>query len=146
MQDLFNPDTDVIEVDKDGNWIAAWADLKKEGNVQQDEPINPAEAEDYAIITYSGAKPQLKVNGSYKTITITYYNSDEIITNQMPGEWSYWIDDVNVGELIQTLTTDDENKIKIKFLGDEDYLGKILIIRNTKDSIVAELKFEIVSL
>lgn len=143
---MYNPDTDVIETDKDGNWIAAWADLNKEGNIQQDEPIDPAIAEDYAIITYSGVKPQLKVNGSYKTITIKYYNSDELITNQTPGEWSYWIDDVNVNDLIQTLTTDDENKIKIKFLGDEDYLGKILIIRNTRDSIIAELKFEIVSL
>jgi len=145
-QDLFNPHTDVIEYDEDGNWIAAWADLNKKGNVQQDEPVDPAVVDDYAVITYSGAKPQLKVNGSYKTLNITYYNSGELITNQTPGEWSYWIDDINVNDLIQTLATDDENKIKIKFLGDEECLDKILVIRNTRDSVVAEINFEIVSL
>ena len=145
-QDLYNPHTDVIEYDDDGNWIGAWADLNKKGNVQQNETVDPAIVNDYAVITYSGTKPQLKVNGSYKTLTITYYNSGELITNQAPGEWSFWIDDVDVSDLIQILSTDEENKIKVKFLGNEEYLDKILIIRNTRDSIVAELKFEIVSL
>ena len=146
VQDLYNPHTDVIEYDEDGNWIAAWADLKKEGNIQQDKPVDPAVVDDYAVITYFGAKPQLKVNGSYKTLTITYYNSGELINNQTPGEWSFWIDDVDVSELIQILSTSDENKIKIKFLGDEEYLDKILVIRNTRDSVVAEINFEIISL
>ena len=150
-QDLYNPHTDVIEYDDDGNWIGAWADLKKEGNVQQDEPVDPAIINDYAVIEYSGTAPTLKVNGSYKKITIKYYNSGELLANQTPGEWSFWYKDkddkyVNVDDLVKILETDQENSIKIKFLGDEEYLGTILIVRNTRGKVVADFSFEIVSL
>lgn len=150
-QDTFNPHTDFIERDTDGKLIGIWADYYSDGNLPIIEPTDPEvlpiETDgDYAEITYSGTKPQLKINGGYKTITISYYNSGELLKNQTPGEWSYWIDDTDVSDLVGVLETDDENKIKIKFLGDEEYLHKVLTVRNIRDSITAEIKFELISL
>lgn len=146
VQDRFNPHTDWIEKDDKGNWVAAWADYFKSGNVEQGPEPDPSQDKDYAIITYSGTVAQIKVGGSYKSITITYYNSNEIIENQQPGDWSFWIDNINVNELIQIKSTDSDNTIKIKFTGDEDYLGKLLVVKNIRDEVVAELNLEIVSL
>lgn len=150
-QDIYNPNTDVIERDIDGNWIAAWADLKGDGNlpiVQEEDPEAPPIETDgnYAEMTYTGTKPQLKINGGYKTITITYYNSGELLKDQEPGEWSYLIDDTDVSELVNVLTTDSPNVIKVKFLGDENYLHKVLTVKNTRSDASAELQFELISL
>lgn len=150
-QDQYNRHTDVIEKDEKGNWIAAWADLKSEPNLPGEPPSDPEappleQVGDYAEITCSGTKPQIKVNGSYKTLTIQYYNSGELLKNQIPGEWSYWIDDIDVTDLIKTLNGYNPNQIKVKFLGDETYLGKALTIRNSRDNIIAEIQLELISL
>ena len=147
-QDMYNPHTDVIEKDEKGNWIAAWADLIKDNNLPNDNPIipDPQSFGNYAEITYAGTEPHIKVNGSYKKIILTYYNSNEILKDQTPGEWSYWIDDIDVGELIKVIESDSPNIIKIKFLGDENYLGKTLTIKNIRDDIVGTLQLQIVSL
>lgn len=147
-QDEYNQYTDVIEKDENGNWIAAWADLLKESNLPSDTTPTPPPQEygDYAEITYSGTKPHFKVNGSYKTITLTYYSTQTDTVDQTPGEWSYLIDDTDVSDLVKVLETDSPNTIKVKFIGDEEYLGKVLTIKNTRDNIIAEKQFEIVSL
>lgn len=150
-QTEYNPITDVIEKDENGNWIAAWADLKGDGNLPTIETSDPevlplATIGDYAELTYSGTKPQLKVKGGYKAITIAYYNSGQLLKNQTPGDWSFTIDDTDVSDLITKLDTDDPNKIKIKFLGDEHYLHKVLTVKNTREGITAEIKFEIIGL
>lgn len=152
VQDLFNPHTDVIEYDQDDNWVACWCDLRAVQNLPGEPLIDPEappfedEGSDYVIITYIGAKPQIKTNGSYKTINIQYYNSGELLKDQTPGEWSYLIDDTDVSDLVKVLNTESPNNIKVKFVGNEEYLGKILIIKNVRDDLVAELQLEIVSL
>lgn len=150
-QDLWNPHTDVIERDDDGNLIGLWADLKSEPNLPGKPPSDPEvlpieTVGDYAEITCSGTKPQIKVNGSYKTLTIQYYNSGELLKNQIPGEWSYTIDGADASDLIKVLETDNPNQIKIKFLGSEDYLYKYLTVHNVRDGIATEIKIEIISL
>lgn len=151
VQDLYNPNTDVIDYDNDGNWIGVYADLKGDGNLPTIETSDPevlplATIGDYAELTYSGTKPQLKVKGGYKAITIAYYNSGQLLKNQTPGDWSFIIDNTDVSDLITKLDTDDPNKIKIKFLGDEHYLHKVLTVKNTREGITAEIKFEIIGL
>ena len=42
--------------------------------------------------------------------------------------------------------TSSENKIKVKFLGDDSYIGKILTVKNTSENAVAELQIEIIAL
>lgn len=147
-QDIFNSHTDYVEHDEDGNVIGYWANYFKENNLPTDEPIMP-ESElsgNYAEITYAGAEPHIKVNGSYKKITLTYYNSNEELKDQTPGEWSYFIDDTDASELIKVMDTDNPNVIKVKFLGDEEYIGKILTIKNIRDNIVGNIQLQIVAL
>ena len=147
-QDIFNSHTDYIERDEDGNVIGYWANYFKENNLPTDEPIMPEPelSGNYAEITYAGAEPHIKVNGSYKKITLTYYNSNEELKDQTPGEWSYSIDDTDASELIKVLDTDNPNVIKVKFLGDEEYIGKILTIKNIRDNIVGSIQLQIVAL
>lgn len=150
-QDMFNEHTDVIEKDEKGNWIAAWADLKGDGNLpvieEPDREILPLPViGNYAEMTYTGTKPQLKINGGYKSVSIAYYNSGELIKNQTPGQWMFIIDDVDVSEMITVHETDTPNTIKIKFLGDETYMHKVLKIRNEREDASTEIKFELISL
>lgn len=147
-QTNFDQHNDYIERDNDGKVIGMWADYYNEPNLPSDQPNqpDPTVTGDYAEITYSGTKPHLKVNGSYKTITLTYYSTQTDAVDQTPGEWSYLIDDTDVSDLVKVLETDSPNTIKVKFIGDEEYLGKVLTIKNTRDNIIAEKQFEIVSL
>lgn len=147
-QDLWNDHTDVIELDEDGKVVGMWADLINEINQPNNTPTlpNPELNGDYAEITYAGRDPHIKVNGSYKAVTVTYYNSKEILKDQTPGDWSYYIDDTDATDLIKVLETDNSNTIKIKFLGDEEYLGKVLTVKNIRNDVVAELQLKIVSL
>lgn len=147
-QDIYDTHHDYIERDDNNNIIGMWADYYKEDNLPSDIPIipDPELSGDYAEITYAGTEPHIKVNGSYKKLTLTYYNSGEIIDDQTPGDWSYWIDDTDATELVKVLESDNSNIIKIKFLGDEEYLGKSLTIKNVRNNIVAELQLQIVAL
>ena len=147
-QEEWNFHTDVVEYDDDGNVTGMWCDLLKESNLPSENPIqvDPTISGNYAEITYAGKDPHIKVGGSYKTITITYYNSNEVLSNQTPGDWSYSIDDTDAADLVGILETDSPNTIKVKFLGDEHYLGKVLVIKNVRDNIVSELQLQIVSL
>lgn len=147
-QDVFDRHHDFIEYDEDGNLVGMWADYFKETNLPADNLIMP-EPElngNYAEISYTGAEPHIKVNGSYKKLTLTYLNSGEILKDQTPGDWSYWIDDTEVTDLVKVLETENPNTIKIKFLGDEEYLDKFLTIKNVRNNIVAEIRLQIVAL
>lgn len=125
-----------------------WADYWKEPNLPSDVPIVPVPTStgNYAEITYAGSEPHIKVNGSYKKITLTYYDVDESDTDQTPGEWSYLMDDIDVSDLVKVLETDSPNSIKVKFLGGEEFLGRVLTIKNVRNDIIAELQLQIVSL
>jgi len=149
-QDTFDPHHDYIEKDKDGNIVGMWANYFKESNLPSDNPPTPDPRDygSYAVITYAGSEPHIKVNGTYKAVTVSYYNSNELLNDQTPGEWSYFIDDTDASELVKVISQQQSssNTIKIKFLGDESYLGKVLTVKNTRGKIVAELQLQIVAL
>lgn len=145
-QNEWNQHTDVVEYDNEGNVTGMWCDLLKDTNLPSKPDSIPEPYDTYAEINYAGTEPHIKVNGSYKKITIAYYNPSEETTDQTPGEWSYWIDDMDASELIKVLDTEDPNTIKVKFLGDEEYLGKVLTIKNTRDTVIGTLQLQIVSL
>lgn len=147
-QDVFDEHHDYIERDENGKLLGMWANYYKESNLPSEDATTPS-SEDYgtyAEITYAGTDPHIKVNGSYKKINLTYYSTQSDTPDQTPGDWSYYIDDTDASDLVKVLETDSLNSIKIKFLGDEEYLGKILIIKNTRDNVTAELQLQIVSL
>ncbi|SCW64424.1 hypothetical protein SAMN05660484_02247 [Eubacterium ruminantium] len=147
-EDNYDQHHDVIERDDSGRIIGMWADLINESNLPSYIPaeIDPTLSGNYAEITYAGAEPHIKVKGSYKAVTIAYYNSNELINDQTPGEWSYYIDDTDASELVKVIEGNSSNTIKIKFLGDEEYIGKVLTVKNNRDGLVAELPLQIVSL
>ena len=147
-QTNFDQNHDYIERDENGKLLGMWADFYSEPNLPSLEPIEPDPilSGNYAVITHSGKESHIKVNGSYKSITITYYNANELIDDQTPGDWSYWIDDTDVSGLVTVLETSSPNTIKVKFVGDETYLGRVLTIKNTRNTLVAELQLQIVSL
>ena len=98
-------------------------------------------------ITVSG-KPQFKIGGSAKTFTVTYYdNENQEMTGHQPGSWALSIDGTSVpNNLVELTPFDDGVKLKVKFLGDDTYIGKILTVTNTSDDATAEIQMEIIAL
>lgn len=149
-QDLANQHTLKADYDEDGNVIAWWADWKATEiepvpGVSVSEEIIPISSSTISKITCTG-KSQFKIGGSSKTFTVTYYDKNsEVVEDHAVGEWTFTIDDTPVNEELLTLTPDG-NKLKVKFLGDDSYIGKILTITNTSEDAVASLQVEIIAL
>ena len=146
-QDLFDQHRDYIERDSDGNIIGMWADYYS-SNITP-TPITPDEPPTTITskITCSGTS-QFKIGGSAKTFTITYIDEDG---NPLPdhevGEWTFSIGGETIPSELLTLTfPEDVNKVKVKFLGDDTYIGKILTVTNTSADATASLEMEIVAL
>lgn len=147
-QDQFDQHHDYVERGEDGLLIGMWANYYEDDNLPHDTTPTPEPEpfDTYAEITYAGTEPHLKVGGSYKKITVTYYDPTEETVDQTPGDWSYWIGDADASDLVKVLETDSPNTIKVKFIGDEEYLGKVITIKNTRDAVVGTLQLQIVSL
>ena len=145
-QDVYDQHHDYIERDEDGNVIGMWADYLS-------SEIEPADVEEdifspvTAKITCSG-KPQIKVGGSAKTFTINYYDyNDELLQEYEPGLWRIYIGETLIPNILVDLTySEDNRKVKVKFLGDDSYIGSILTVKNTSNNISASLDVEIVAL
>ena len=128
-QEQFNPHTDFIEYEdpEDPSTIVGmWADyFTNDGSTPTDE--TPIEDNVRSVITYVG-KASIKVGGSYKKLTVTFYDGDEPVGFRL-GQWAFAIDGVDASSLIQTDSTDiEQNQIKVKFTGSEDYMGKTLTV------------------
>lgn len=147
-QDTFDQHRDYIERDTDGNVIGMWANYYN-SNVEP-TPVIPSEEEQYtpaitSVITCSG-KPQFRIGGSAKTFTVKYYYSDgDEIPDHEVGGWSFSIDGETVPNTLFNFTVDN-NKIKVKFLGDDSYIGKILTITNTSADVTSSIDIEIIAL
>ena len=145
-QDSFDQHNDYIEKDTDGNIIGKWANYFN-SNIEPTpipEDIPPSIT---SRITVSG-KPQCKIGGSAKTFTVTYYdNENQEMTGHQPGSWALSIDGTAVpNNLVELTSSDDGAKLKVKFLGDDTYIGKILTVTNTSDDATAEIQMEIIAL
>lgn len=126
-QDKFNAHTDYIEYENDSDpstIIGMWADYYSTDGTVPSEDTPPSE-DIHSVITYVG-KPNIKVGGSYKKFTVIFYDHETVIDHKL-GNWSFEIDGVDASSLVQTDTTDVEaNQIRVRFIGSEDYMGKIL--------------------
>lgn len=144
-QDSFDQHNDYVERDENNNIIGMWADYFK--TIVQNETLTLTNDNHtrtnipyYSSITYSGVKPQIKIGGSYKKFTVDFYEKDtsnkiEVID----GNWQFFIknrEDLNIESndlsmLIQVVDKSNdlkENQIKVKFIGDSSYIGKILVV------------------
>lgn len=144
-QDVFDQHNDYIERDSDGTVIGMWADYFN-SNI---EPTFVPEDTTYSSITSKitcSGKPQFKVGGSAKTFTVTFYdNENQEMTDHQVGSWALSIDGDALSNTLFSLT-EDGNKAKIKFLGDDSYIGKIITITNSSGNVVSSLDVEIIPL
>ena len=106
-------------------------------DVQSEEPIITS------TLSCSG-KPQIKIGGSSKTITARFYSDSEEIEARENG-FIFTIDGEDAATLL-SIEALSESVVKIKFLGNDTYIGKILSIKNVSDEIVSTLDIEIVPL
>lgn len=134
-QDFFNEHTDYIEKYGENRVIGMWADYWKSGTDVDPVPSYEPITNEYAEITYSGAQnKQLRINSNYKTFTVTFYDERGDIDHKA-GYWDFTVDGASVTDLISTKSDDlNENQIRIKFIGDDTFIGKDLVISYTSDT------------
>lgn len=155
-QDLENQHTTKAEYDEYGNVTKWWADwdatvIPPEEAVHNDDfsPIPPDDdpvplPEFSSYITCSG-KPQIRIGGSAKTFTVTYKDADGNQIENTPDSWTFYIEGNSIPSELLTLTTQD-NKVKVKFLGDDSYIGKIFTVKCSTGDVTASLDVEILAL
>ena len=123
-QDKYNPNADYL--DDNNYWWADYFD-KDTGQPMVNNEVEPIDNV-YGIITCLGSQ-NIKVHGSYKKLTISYYNGDKPI-EPLQGSWHFLINGEDASSLIQVKTDNlQSNEIKVKFLGESNYIGKELNIR-----------------
>ena len=139
-QDNFDQHNDYIERDSDNKIIGMWADYYKttvtEINKIENNVVsrNNLVSDYYSSITYSGAKPQLKIGGSYKKFTVNFYdNKTKQELDFKNGNWNFKFKDedsdiLSVLQILNEASDLKENQVKIKFTGDLSYIGKRIIV------------------
>lgn len=130
-QDIFDPFKDVIEYDKDGNVEAMYANLKVATNVDATDSTQPMFI--HGVITHTGTTEVLKIGGNYKRFEINFFENDDPYPF-INGNWSYTVDGKDASGLVDVTTTGlNANQIKVKFIGSDKYIGKVLKITYTTD-------------
>ncbi len=129
-QQQFNAHTDYIEYEDENDpstIVGMWADYySTDGTTPSEQESVPDNI--HAVIQYVG-KPNIKVGGSFKKFTVVFYDGETVIDHKL-GQWSFSIDGVDASSLVQTDATDvEQNQIKVKFIGSEDYMGKTLEVK-----------------
>lgn len=153
-QDRFDQNKDYIEFDEDGEIIGMWADYYSDGQV---EPQNPQgyNGNLHSVVSYSGTKPEIKIQGSYKKLSVKFYEEEQE-TTLYDGSWSYAIRNGEIIIPIQDVTGILQvepvmaGQIKIKFIGDDSYIGKVLIVTYSAEvdgtDIVSQTELNITTL
>lgn len=156
-QTEYNQSTDYVDKNAknpDGtkDIYAMYADY----NMSTVVPTDPDDSDVMQSITcvITASTNQIKVGGSYKTLTTKFYNTsgedvtEVYLSSITPSSWTAVIDDVDVtsSDLITWRETDSVNVMKVKFGTDKSYLTKVLVIRCSVGDIVGEIQMEIVAL
>lgn len=151
-QDVFNPHTDFIERDNDGNIIGMWADYYS-SEITPSVPVedNPIIQPQNLICMLSSSNNNLKIGGSYKLITMQITDDDNldktIDYSSSIIKWNCFIDgeDYTDSDLVKWLVQPDFNKIKIKFGTNRSYLNKLLTVKCTvDDKLTGEIQLELI--
>lgn len=148
-QDLFDQHKDYIERDEFGNIIGMYADWFQ----SEVEPISvlptdiPTPSPTTTVTITCSGKQQIRIGGSAKTFTVAFADEDGTPVDMLPGTWKFSIDGESVPKELLSLTVID-NRVKVKFLGDDSYIGKILTVTYKVDDedITTSLPIEIIAL
>ena len=127
-QDKFNPNADHMT--DDGCW---WADYYDADTGAETAPTMPEPIDNvHGVITCTGSQ-NIKVGGSYKKLTISYYDGETPIEPRQ-GTWHFSIDGTSADTLVTTKTDGlASNELKVKFIGESTYIGKELNVRFIPD-------------
>ena len=143
-QDRWNSHTDLIEYNEEGEYVGAWCDYYKDGVPISDEDYSSIPSSSiHSLITFSGIKPEVKVNGSSKKFTVRFYD-DEENENNIPvpqGHWEFKIGetDSDASDLVEykDITPMDEDmykQIELTFIGGDEWISKNLYVWYISDS------------
>lgn len=146
-EDMYNNQTDYIELDDNGVVVGMWADYYQNGKVTPISPEEDTPSTVYSKITYSGIKPEIKIGGNYKKFTVTFYDDGEPI-EFITGNWLFTIDDIDVSSLIEIDgTVTEQNQCRIKFIGEDEYIGQVLVVSyETNNGIKSSTEMNIVGI
>jgi hypothetical protein len=146
-QDTFNPKTDYVDKSDPDHW-RMYADFFKfpatpeADDSESQEPIMPL-----GSVVVSSTTALFKIGGGYKTLTATYFTEEGAEIPAQSYSWSFRMDDGTEAE-VETKPGATDNKIKVKFLGDDSYVGRRIIATCTatvEDSEVqGEESFDII--
>ena len=114
---------------------------------------NSSPSVDYRMEIYASTDT-IKVGGSYKSLTVKYYNSEgteitsDVIANKTREDyvWSAWCEGVDLTDntsLITWVNGSAVNQKKIKFSDDRSYIGKTLTVKCVTDGITISVDLEI---
>jgi hypothetical protein len=146
-QDQFNPKTDYIDKSDPYHWrmYADWFKFPatpETDDSESQEPIMPL-----GSVVVSSTTALFKIGGGYKTLTATYFTEEGAEIPAQSYSWSFRMDDGTEAE-VETKPGATDNKIKVKFLGDDSYVGRRIIATCTatvEDSEVqGEESFDII--
>lgn len=144
-QDVFNPKTDYIDKSDPDHWrmYADYYKLPSEPVKVQDEYSQDTP---YGSMAITSATNVVKINGGWKTLTANIYNNQGVLTETSEQyDWSFTFgDDTDATALITIAESTAENKIKIKFIGDESYVGRQLVAVCTASGLTGRQSFDIV--
>jgi hypothetical protein len=151
-QKSFDQHADYIERDEDGRVIGMWADWFKSEITPKDIileeeqefiPGNPITA----TLSSSG-KPQVKIGGSTKTLTIDFFRNGIPMEVLPIDSWVVTIDGETIADELWELkaVSTSDNKYRFKFLGDDTFIGKVLNIQITSGEVSASVDLEILPL
>ena len=152
-QNAFDPHSDYIEKDSDGNIIGLWADYY-DSNIEPTDPDTPSPTPSTTYGKITASTSTIKVGGSYKTLTLKLYDSDDTeITDTTITDltrdnfvWTCSCDGIDLtnSDKVTWLSGSGINQAKIKFADDRSYLNKILVIKCTVDGVMITEEFELV--
>ena len=149
-QNAFDPHSDYIEKDSDGNIIGLWADYY-DSNIEPTDPDTPSPTPSNTYGKITASTSTIKVGGSYKTLTLKLYDADdnEVTDNYSSAtfDWSCYIKGNETDDLSDKVTWLNGslfNQKKIKFADDKSYLDKILVIKCIVDGIETIEEFELI--
>ena len=156
VQVAFNKSTDFVDynaINPDGSKdVYAMYASYYDSFVTPEEDTNTEANSNTCIL--SASTNTIKVGGSYKTITASFYDNsgtditDTYLSELSANNWKFYIDDDEIenGDLITILEQTTPNKIKVKFANNMNYLTKILVIRCVVGDIVGKISLEITNL
>ena len=136
-QDVFNPTVDFVNRKTKEMYADYYSSTF--------EPNEEIETKYSYVCNIETASNLIKIGGSYKTLSANIFDAGNDITNTINEfKWDFSIDGEALdSNLIKILDHEKKNKIKIKFLGTRQYLGKVILARCTVSDTIGEIQLQI---